>query len=51
MRDQEWDATSSELHSSDLPKLVLGLGLFDAVDGEATLGVVNQTEVLASLVD
>lgn len=51
MRDQEWDAALAKLHSLDLAQLVLGLLGLDAVDGEAALGVVDQTEVLASLLD
>lgn len=51
MRDQEWDSALAQLHSLDLSELVLGLLGLDPVDGEAALGVVDQTEVLASLVD
>ena len=51
MRDQEWDSSSSELYSLDLAELVFRLRSLDSVNGEATLGVVDQTEVLASLVD
>lgn len=51
MRNQEWDATLAQLHSLDLAKLVLCLFASDAVDGEATLGIVDEAEVLASLLD
>ena len=51
MRNQEWDATLAQLHPLDLAQLVLGLLGGDAVDGEAALGVVDETEVLASLLD
>lgn len=51
MRNQEWDTTTAELDALDLAQLVLGLLVTDAVNGEAALGVVNQTEVLASLLD
>lgn len=51
MRDQEWDSTLAELDALDLAKLVLSLLGLDAVDGEAALGVVDETEVLASLLD
>ena len=51
MRNQEWDTTTAELDALDLAQLVLGLLVTDAVDGEAALGVVNQTEVLAGLLD
>jgi hypothetical protein len=39
------------LYSLDLAQLVFGFGSFDAVDGEAAFGIVDQSEVLASLVD
>lgn len=51
MRDQEWDSALAQLNSLNLSKLVLGLLGLDSVDGEATLGVVDQTEVLAGLLD
>lgn len=51
MRDQEWDAALAKLHSLDLAQLVLSLLGLNAVDGEAALGVENETEVLASLLD
>jgi hypothetical protein len=51
MRNQEWDSTSPKLYSLDLAQFVLGFGSFDAVNGEAAFGVVDQSEVLASLVD
>lgn len=51
MRNQEWDTATSELDALDLAELVLGLLGLDAVDGEASLGVVDKTEVLASLLD
>lgn len=51
VRDQEWDSTAAKLNALDLAELVLGLLGLDAVDGEAALGVVDETEVLASLVD
>jgi len=51
MRNQEWDATLAKLYSLDLAQLVLRLFSGNAVDGEATLGVVDKTEVLASLLD
>jgi hypothetical protein len=51
MRNQEWDTATAELDALDLAELVLGLLVLDAVDGEATLGVVDKTEVLASLLD
>ena len=51
MRNQEWHTTTAELHALDLAQLVLGLLVLDAVDGEAALGVVDEAEVLASLLD
>lgn len=51
MRDQEWDSALAQLHSLDLAKLVFGLLGLDAVDGEASLGVVDEAEVLAGLLD
>ncbi len=51
MRNQEWDSTTAELDTLDLAELVLGLLILDAVDGEAALGVVDEAEVLARLLD
>jgi hypothetical protein len=51
MRNQEWDAATAELNALDLSELVLGLLVLDAVDGETALGVVDEAEVLASLLD
>lgn len=51
MRNQEWDAALAKLDALDLAELVLSLLRLDAVDGEAALGVVDETEVLASLLD
>src|SRR4051794_2553176 len=51
MRNQEWDAATAELDALDLAELVLGLLVLNAVDGEATLGVVDEAEVLARLLD
>lgn len=51
MRDQEWDSALAQLNSLNLSKLVFGLLCLDSVDGEAALGVVDKTEVLASLLD
>jgi hypothetical protein len=51
MRNQVWDSTLANLNSLDLAEFVFCLGLFNAVHGEATFGIVDQTEVLASLVD
>jgi hypothetical protein len=51
MRNQVWDASSADLHSLDLAEFVFCLSLFDAVNRKAALGIVDQTEVLASLFD
>jgi hypothetical protein len=51
VRDQEWDSTTAELNTLDLAELVLSLLGLDSVDGEAALGVVDETEALASLLD
>lgn len=51
VRNQEWDPALAELNTLDFAELVLGLLSLDAVDGEATLGVVDETEVLAGLLD
>jgi hypothetical protein len=51
VRNQVGNAALAELDSLDLAELVLCLLICDAVDGEAALGVVDQAEVLASLLD
>lgn len=51
MRDQEWDSAFAQLNSLDFAQLVLCLLGLDSVDGETALGVVDKTEMLASLLD
>ena len=51
MRVQEGDCTAAKLDALDLAELVLSLLGLDTVDGEAALGVVDEAEVLASLLD
>ena len=51
MRNQEWDAALAQLHPLDLAELVLSLLASDAVDSETALDVVDEAEVLASLLD
>lgn len=51
VRNQEWDPALAELHTLNLAQLVLGLLSLDTVDGETALGVVDEAEVLASLLD
>lgn len=51
MRDQEWDSAATKLYSLDFSELVLGLCSLDSVNSESAFRVVNETKVLASLVD
>lgn len=51
VRNQEWDPALAELNTLDLAQLVFGLLSLDTVDGETALGVVDETEVLAGLLD
>lgn len=51
MRNTVGDSTLSELDSLDLAQLVCGLLASYPVNGVTALGVEDQTEVLASLVD
>jgi len=51
VRDQEWDCSFAQLYSLDLSKLVFGLLILNSVDGEATLGIVDEAEVFLGLLD
>jgi len=51
VRNQEWDPALAKLHALDPAELVLRLLGLDAVDGETALGVVDETEVLAGLLE
>lgn len=51
MRNQVGNAALAELDTLDLAELVLCLLLSYPVDGEAALGVVDEAEVLASLLN
>lgn len=51
MRNQVGNSATSELDTLDLAELVLCLLICYPVDGEAALGVVDEAEVLASLLD
>ena len=51
MRNTVGNSSTAKLDALDLAQLVLGLLLSYPVDGVAALGVVNETEVLASLLD
>lgn len=49
MRNQEWDSALAQLYPLDLCQLVFRLFSCDSVDGKPALGIVDKTEVLASL--
>jgi hypothetical protein len=49
MRNQVGNSSTSKLNTLDLGQLVLCLFCGNAVDGEAALGIVDETERLASL--
>lgn len=51
VRNQEWDPALAKLNTLDLAELVFSLLGLDAVHGEAALGIVDETEVLAGLFD
>jgi hypothetical protein len=51
VRNQVGNAALAELHTLDLAELVLCLLICYPVDGEAALGVVNEAEVLAGLLN
>ena len=51
MRNQVGNSALAELNTLDLAELVLCLLICYPVDGEAALGVVDQAEVLASLLN
>lgn len=51
MRNQVGNAALAKLDALNLSELVLCLLSGDAVDGETALGVVDQAEVLAGLLD
>jgi hypothetical protein len=51
VRNQVGNAALAELHTLDLAELVLCLLVCYPVDGEAALGVVDEAEVLASLLN
>lgn len=51
VRNQEWDPALAKLDTLDLAELVLSLLGLNTVDGETALGVVDETEVLAGLLD
>ena len=51
MRNQEWNAALAQLHTLDFAQLVLRLFARNTVDGETTLGIVDEAEMLACLLD
>merc|ERR1712070_429149 len=51
MRDQEWDSSSTKLYSLHLAELVFCLSGLNSVNSESAFGVVDESEVLASLLD
>lgn len=51
MSDDVWDGLGADTGLADLQQLVGGLLRGDTVDGEAALDVVQETEVLARLLD
>ena len=51
MRNQEWDSLAAQLDALDLAQLILRLFIRNAVDGIATLDIVDKAEVLASLLE
>jgi len=51
MRNTVGNSTTAELHTLDFAQLVCGFLASYSVHGVAALGVENQAEVLASLVD
>ena len=51
VRNQEWDPALAKLNTLNLAELELSLLSLDAVDGETALGVVDETEVLAGLLN
>jgi hypothetical protein len=51
MRHKEGDAALAQLDTADLAQLVLRLFASDSVYGETALGIVDEAEVLASLLD
>ena len=49
VRNQVWDSTLAQLYSLDFSELVFCLSSLDSVDSEATLGVVDKSEMFAGL--
>ena len=51
MRNQEWDSAFAQLYSLDLGQLVFRFFRGNAVDCEASLGIVNKAEIFASFLN
>ena len=51
MRNKKGYSSSSHLYPPDLAQFVSGLLRRDAVDREATFGIIDKTEILASLLN
>jgi hypothetical protein len=51
MGDNVRDTLGTELNLANLAKLILGLLLSDTVDGETSLNVIDETELLTGLLD
>lgn len=51
MRNQEWDSSFAQLDPLDFAQFVFRLFGRDSVDGEATLGIVNESEGFSGLLD
>ena len=49
MRNQEWDSALAQLYPLDLCQLVFRLFSCNPVNGKPPLGIVDKTEVFASL--
>ena len=51
MRNQEWDSSFAQLNPLDFAQFVFRLFGRDAVNSEATLGIINESEGFSSLLD
>ena len=51
MRNQEWYPTLPQLHPLHFPKLILRLLIRNAMHCETTLSIIDETEILARLLD
>ena len=51
MRNQEWDSALAQLHPLYFCQLIFRFFSRNSVDGETAFGIVNQAEVLPSLLN